>query len=587
MKISTHELIASLPAYMVDLISSQILGESVSAKRLAGSLCDTNRLKRLLNNLKPEDKAILIDLYELGGEVNWSVFSSIYQHEVDALKTGLARLGELGLVFQGGLTGREVVIMLPSLFSIINDMVTAHNLPDKDLVWQKGHRADIHMHILMTNVIRSRRLRCRSGTEPYKRGWNLFEELLGLIADVPRIYWELVALGCIEEKNNMLVINPGCTMGLALDGDLRYRIWRFIESCKGFSGLETEVFTLIGDGTVLRKWLSRVLFLYFKQHYPVLSDADAKVSDLISLWLELGILEEDTKRQWIRFEKDTYTALCTGKVEIPLEEYQEEIIIQPTMEILVPIDFDPVDHLNIGEIADIEKADTVSIYRITRASVLRGLKNGWTLEKILQFLDRISKHTVADNVAKTIKGWMDAFRQAHIIKGTFLVIKGGKGGTPGELKEILPDIYRIPDKSKDDIITSLDKKGIMVNTSDTSFDTDDTDVGIDWGKSLPLKLVARSRQRYVYPDGIYPYGMVIPLPYGAERTEIFQQAIDDRSQLIIFYPKKGYGEIQMKKISPIYMYRQAGNFFVEAFCEDTGEGEVFDINKIKAMFRYK
>jgi len=584
MKISTNELIASLPAYMVDLISSQILGESVSAKRLAGSLCDTNRLRRLLNNLKPEDKAILIDLYELGGEVNWSVFASIYQHEIDALKAGLARLGELGLVFQGGLTGREVIIMLPSLFSIINDIVGANNLPDRDLVWQKGHRADIHKHILMINVIRSGRLRCRSGTEPYKKGWSLLGQLLGLIADVPRIYWELVELGCIEEKDNMLVINSGCTMGLALDGDLRYRIWRFIESCKGFSGLETEVFTLIGDGAIPRKWLSRVLFLYLKQHCPRLLDADAKVPDLISLWLDLGILEEDTKGEWIRFEKDTCTALRTGKVEIPLEEYQEEIIIQPTMEILVPMDFDPVDHLNIGEIADIEKADTVSIYRITKASVLRGLKNEWALGKIRNFLDRISKHTVADNVAKTIKGWVEAFRHAYIIKGTFLVIKGGKGKILGELEEVLPDIYRISDKCKDDIITSLDKKGIMVNTPDASFDTE---AGIDWGKSLPLRLLVQPGKKYVYPDGIYPYGMVISLPYGAERTEIFQQAIDDGSQLIIFYPKKGYGEIQMKRITPVYIYRQAGNFFVEAFCEDTGEGEVFDINKIKAMFRYK
>lgn len=563
-------------------MSSQVLGERASAGKLAESLCDINVLRQSVGNLKPEDRAVLTDLYELGGQVQWSVLASIYEHEIDALKISLTRLGRLGLVFQGGLSGRDVVIMLPSLFSIVKDIVSINNLPDKDLVWQKGSKADIHTHILMINAIRARRFRCRSGVEPYKRGWDLLEEIFGLVVDAPRIYWELVSLRCIEEKNGMVVVNPGRAMNLALDGDIPYRVWRFIESCKDFFGLETKVFALIREGVISRKWLSRALFLYFKQHYSGISDGDVRVSLLISLWVDLGVLEEDTKRQWIRFQKDIYIALQTGKIDVCLEEYQEEVIIQPTMEILVPMNFDPVDHLNIGEIADLEKADTVSIYRITRVSILRGLKSGWTLENILQFLDRISKHKVANNVTKTIEGWAYSLKEAHIIKGTFLVIQNGKDRVPSELEEILPNIYMIPDKYEDDIITSLDKKGIMVNTPDTSPSVDE---GIDWGKSLPLRPAAQPRKEHIYPDGIYPYGMVIPLPYGAERIEIFQQAIAGGSSLIIFYPKKGYGEIQMKRISPVYVYRQGGNFFVEAFCEETGEGEVFDISKIKAMFR--
>ena len=66
---------------------------------------------------------------------------------------------------------------------------------------------------------------------------------------------------------------------------------------------------------------------------------------------------------------------------------------------------------------------------------------------------------------------------------------------------------------------------------------------------------------------------------------VFEEALHEGRSLIIFYPRQGYGEIQVKKISPIYLYRKGGVPFVEAFCEDTGEGEVFDISKVRGLFK--
>jgi predicted DNA-binding transcriptional regulator YafY len=77
--------------------------------------------------------------------------------------------------------------------------------------------------------------------------------------------------------------------------------------------------------------------------------------------------------------------------------------------------------------------------------------------------------------------------------------------------------------------------------------------------------------------------MVTLLPYGTRREEIFQQALLDGKTVVIFYPKQGYGEVQVKKISPISLFRQGGIPFVEAFCEDTGEGETFDITRIRGL----
>jgi hypothetical protein len=581
LKISTRELIASLPEYMVDLISSQILGEKASAKKLSESLCDLKILKQAINTLKPEDRDLLHDLYELGGQAEWSVCAGIYSNELDDFKMRLIRLGKLGFVFQGGLTGRDVVIMLPTLFAIVKDIAVFQNISEQSIEWKEEIQSDIHPHVLMINAIKAGRFKCRSGMELYKKDSDTLQSMIGLAVDVPRIYAELVALGCLEEKDGVVMVSSGHAMSLALDGHIHYGIWRFTESCKDLFGLHTKVFHLIKDGVILRKWLTRSMFLHIKQYSPEISDLDTILPSLLSLWIAIGVLEEDITKQWIRFRKDVYKTFTTGNVDSPSKEYEEEVIIQPTMEILVPMNFDPVDHLRFGEIADIEKADKVSIYRVTRESVIRGLRYGWTLESMEEFLERVSKHKIADNVHKTIKGWSNGIKKVKIVKGTFLIVNENRDKAQ-DLEEILPGVYRIPDKLDDDIIESLHKRGLMVDNPEVH---SEKERGIEWKKTLPARTESKIEKKYAYPDGVYPYGMVIPLPYGEERVEMFEKAILEGRNLIIFYPKKGYGEIQMKEISPIYIYRQSGNFFLEAFCEDTGEGDVFDISKIKAIFK--
>jgi predicted DNA-binding transcriptional regulator YafY len=79
--------------------------------------------------------------------------------------------------------------------------------------------------------------------------------------------------------------------------------------------------------------------------------------------------------------------------------------------------------------------------------------------------------------------------------------------------------------------------------------------------------------------------MVMPLPYGPRREMLFEEALNEGKTLIIFYPRQGYGEMQARKISPLFIFRRGGMPFMEAYCDDTGEGEVFDISKVRAIFR--
>ncbi|MGC9324531.1 MAG: helicase-associated domain-containing protein [Desulfomonilia bacterium] len=588
MMTSTHDLIEHIPGYMIGIISSHILGEICDVRTLAEAMSDTDRLKKILSPLPQMQKTLLMDLYELGGEVRWEVLPRIVPGGLDDLRSLLEELGERGLIFQSGLTGRDSVILLPSLNSLLEDLRQENFRPAGDLVWKEKKAVSIWGHISLLNTIRAFKIRCKAGLEPFKKGWEILHEKLAVLGDIRSIYGELVELGCIGNREGEIRLQPRASTSLAMEGDTRYGIWRLLQSCKPFPGLDYKVFMLLADRAISRDFFFRTLNLHITNadehgmEPPKTIQTD--VGKLVDLWIQLGMLQEDTTGTYLRFSDGVFKALKTGKIDLSLTSYSDEVIIQPTMEILVPRDFDPLDLLNIGEISDLIRADVVSIYKITRESVFRALISGWNMEKIQNFLDRISRHTVPENVVQNIAGWSLTHPEAHIITGTFLVVNDSRNILPQGLEEVLSGIYRIPEKCDDSILNFLEKRGVMVRRYEQIRETEED---IDWGRILPLKESSPPPQRKIlYKQGIYPFGMVIPLPFGPKRESIFEEALQEGRPLLVFYPRQGYGEIELKHISPITVYRRGGIPFVEAFCEETGEGEVFDISKIRAIFRH-
>lgn len=579
---STRELIAGIPAYMVGIISTQFFGRPTDAQTLTEWLDDTDRLRGILVALTPREQSVLQDIFELGGSMEWHVFLRTYRHEINEVRAILDRLGRLGLVFQGGLTGRDPIILLPALMPVLEDRARLEGVPDEAVVWKEPRTVSIWPHIVMLNALRAVKIRCRPGMEPFKKGWEILEERLGAFIDIRRVYWELEVLGCVREIKGTLDVLSGPALGFAMDGELRYRIWRFLQSCRPYQGLDGKVFALLREKGMACATLQRAIFFYLAHHFPEMDAVDHIPSALISLWLELGVLQEDAGGAWVCFPEAIRQALQSGDMKPHLASYRDEVIIQPNMEILVAQDFDPVDHLNIGEIADLVQADVVSIYRLTRASVFRANRDGWTAEKITQFLDRISKHAVPENVLKTIAGWTSSLSQAHIIRGTFLVINNCRDKLPHGLDEVLPGIYRVPERCEDDVIAYLDRKGVIIQREGLNPSEEGE---MDWGRPLPLRVPDQGDAKLVQKDGIYPFGMLMPLPYGHKGVEIFEQAATQGQTLIVFYPKHGYGEIQVYRIIPVDIFTRGGVSFTEAVIEDSGESEVFDISKIRAILR--
>ena len=66
---------------------------------------------------------------------------------------------------------------------------------------------------------------------------------------------------------------------------------------------------------------------------------------------------------------------------------------------------------------------------------------------------------------------------------------------------------------------------------------------------------------------------------------MLEVVINEGRDIIIFYPKQGYGEAAALRISPINIYIRSGAGFMEAINEDSGAAETFEIAKIKAILK--
>ncbi|MDT8273004.1 MAG: hypothetical protein RRA35_07400, partial [Desulfomonilia bacterium] len=302
---STHDLIAQIPDYMMGIISTHLIGHACDVRALSEAMSDADRLEKIVSALPQEQKTILMDIYELGSQVSWEVLSRLSPAGLDTLRAHLEELGSAGLLFQNGLTDADQIILLPSLNYLLEELRRSNFRAPTELTWKQKLTVSIWGHLSLLNTIRAFRIRCKGSLEPFKKGWELLGEKLESLGDIRTIYEELVDLGCIREVNGEVAVQGRAALALAMEGDARYSIWRFLQSCKTSPGLEFRVFNLVGDEAVSREFFLRILNLH---HASTGEDAEGSQrtmplhgDDQVDLWIGLGLLQEDTTGRYLRF----------------------------------------------------------------------------------------------------------------------------------------------------------------------------------------------------------------------------------------------------------------------------------------------
>ncbi|WP_018133261.1 helicase-associated domain-containing protein [Effusibacillus pohliae] len=83
------------------------------------------------------------------------------------------------------------------------------------------------------------------------------------------------------------------------------------------------------------------------------------------------------------------------------------LIVQPNFDVLLPASEAGKLAWELSQFSELVRADMMRIYRLTKASVRRGLQNGWSTDRILGFLDRHSGNLLPRNVKRMIERWSE------------------------------------------------------------------------------------------------------------------------------------------------------------------------------------
>jgi len=97
-------------------------------------------------------------------------------------------------------------------------------------------------------------------------------------------------------------------------------------------------------------------------------------------------------------------------VELP----SRPLVVQANFEVLAYPETSLYDLFQLERFVELETEDVVNVYRITRDSVLRLLREGVETEKALRFLNRASEGKVPQNVALTMREWGQRFGEISL-----------------------------------------------------------------------------------------------------------------------------------------------------------------------------
>ncbi|RMF04933.1 MAG: hypothetical protein D6768_02030, partial [Chloroflexi bacterium] len=98
--------------------------------------------------------------------------------------------------------------------------------------------------------------------------------------------------------------------------------------------------------------------------------------------------------------------------------------VDDKFQVRVPAQASLYDRFQLARFAEFDqRTDRQAVYRITRASLNRALKNGVTAEQILAFLTRVTNNQIPLRVVERLRAWGGRFSSAKIEQATLLRLK--------------------------------------------------------------------------------------------------------------------------------------------------------------------
>jgi hypothetical protein len=107
--------------------------------------------------------------------------------------------------------------------------------------------------------------------------------------------------------------------------------------------------------------------------------------------------------------------------EVDIPDTEGRVVVQPNFELFA---LDPISDLTLSrldEFADRTRAERAIKYEITRTSVFRAQRHGWTADSIIDALRKMSDTPLPQNVVRTLHEWQELHERITIRRGAALL----------------------------------------------------------------------------------------------------------------------------------------------------------------------
>lgn len=107
--------------------------------------------------------------------------------------------------------------------------------------------------------------------------------------------------------------------------------------------------------------------------------------------------------------------------EVDIPDTEGRVVVQPNFELFA---LDPISDLTLSrldEFAERTRAERAIKYEITRTSVFRAQRHGWTADSIIDALRKMSDTPLPQNVVRTLHEWQELHERITIRRGAALL----------------------------------------------------------------------------------------------------------------------------------------------------------------------
>jgi hypothetical protein len=185
-------------------------------------------------------------------------------------------------------------------------------------------------------------------------------------------------------------------------------------------------------------------------------------------WLGLFDIGTDQPGDCMAVRMTQLGAYLLADEPAPPQVPEVPLIVQSTFEVLCPPGASLYARFQLGRVAELQQSNTLTIFRLTRRTVLDAAERGIAAQDVLRFLEAYSGGNVPPSVAYTLLEWGGQTEQVRLESAVLLqtadpivMAQLRKDKTLGlsEVEPLAPTLLRVPDGAADLLAEQIRRAG--------------------------------------------------------------------------------------------------------------------------------